>query len=277
LTVPYITDDEVLHRTPTSSIGWGTYPTISASTRDREAERAKLILDASSWIDTEADQKLYATHDVETLARGTRRFAMRDGRLYIRTKFSPIISVQAVETSSDGVAWSPLGGNVVIASRSAFWVVNPSASGYLPGFPIGQFIRSSYTDGYPNSALATAAAASATQIVLTDAVGCVPGGGLTLYDVEHTEEVVVAPEYVPEATTIPLVAPLVFDHGAGIIVSAVPDEVRYVARLVIAHQVRLRTREMVAAGLAEGGRPQPIDQTDLAEAKARLKAYRRNV
>lgn len=86
-------------------------------------------------------------------------------------------------------------------------------------------ITYTYTSGWANTTLAADAAEAATDVTVTDAAGLKPGLTLRLLDAGDESWVTVADTYTVGSTTVPLAAPLDDDHDAGVVLSALPDDI----------------------------------------------------
>jgi len=104
-----------------------------------------------------------------------------------------------------------------------------------------------YVNGYVNTLLSGPAAVAATSFTVASALGVYPGLTMTIYDVTAagTERVVVAPTYVPGATTVPVVTPLRFRHATGISVSNVPPRVKQAAVLLTSALIQTRGNDAI--------------------------------
>jgi len=77
--------------------------------------------------------------------------------------------------------------------------------------------------GYANTPIG-AVAAAASALAVTKPIGLAPGVVLRLADPGKEEVVTVGPSYAVGSTAVPLVAPLVFAHAAGVIATAIPTD-----------------------------------------------------
>jgi hypothetical protein len=105
----------------------------------------------------------------------------------------------------------------------------------------------SYVPGFANAALASAVTAGATSIIPTDVLGFCPGLPVTLYDslFARSETCTVAAGYTPGAATVPLAAPLTYDHRAGTAVSALPPAIRQATMSLTSALIKRRGGESI--------------------------------
>lgn len=100
-------------------------------------------------------------------------------------------------------------------------------SGAVPAGPAGRIMATvTYEAGYPCTVLAVPAAATATQITVTDPIALVPGAQLRIWDPGAEEAVTVADTYQPGSAIVPLTGPLLSAHTAGAAVDALPGDAR---------------------------------------------------
>jgi hypothetical protein len=275
--LPYASDSELVNAT--TGINWSTIPSREATDPQQVAERARLLQRATRWVINTCNQPLAASVDQDQLTIGSRQCGWRpEGLLYVKTRYSPILSVSSVELSSDGVNWAECTGTVVPDTRSSFFYLLSSVSltGAGSGTRSRGFLRVTYTHGYANTFLADDATAADPTIVLDDPTGCVAGDVLTIYDPVHDEDVTIDPSYTG-GSTIPLVDPLAYDHDAGVCVSEMPSEVRQSTILAVVHYVRVRGHSTITVQPTGGSRsivPQGTME-ELNEAKGNLRSYLR--
>jgi hypothetical protein len=115
------------------------------------------------------------------------------------------------------------------------------------------FIAMSYVAGFPSTVLNAACAEGDDSLSLTDATSVLPGDQLRFYDLGKSEVVTVASSYVPgvptvppAVTTVPLAAPVVNAHDAGILVTGMP---RGILQAVICFAIAFLMREDVSEEL----------------------------
>jgi hypothetical protein len=243
---PYLTPDEWL-AAPTA------IDTKDLITGGSPAQQRQVIVNkiesASSWVDRICFKSPTGCLAATTDTTSNKRFLVnRYGTIKIPLPFRPILEVSAVmvgRTPSTMFALSSL-ADVDISSHGVIEV--PVAGAYNRAYGYGgigvgsrPLARVTWTNGFPNTTLAAASAAAATSITLASVLGIYPGTGLTLYDTTGgNDHVTVAPSFVPGATTVPLSAPTVFAHAAGVSVSNLPARVKEATILLTSALIQTR-------------------------------------
>jgi hypothetical protein len=232
-----------------------------------------LMEEVSGWCDEVAMQKLQATQDVEDLSLwpSSRRAVWRpDGSIFVMTEFSPIISIDKVELSFDGVTYSTLSWTAKRRTRQSFTVYPTGVSAFPSGSSgaASTWVRFTYTDGYPNAFLTASALALATSISIDDPTGVRPADTMHVYDPTNgNEQVIVAGGYVVGSTTVPLVGALRYAHAAGVRVSELPVAVKNAAVIAADTHINVPGRQQLqvdTSGSAHMTAPTP-DQMPTAE------------
>ena len=198
---------------------------------------------ASSWVDQFTCGvwgTLCATQNVEN----ARVWGNREGQLIVHPKYWPILSVDAFSYSAPGTGVGAGGGFATAASITPFgniwtepqqFVVQPSGVvtwNVNSSYGIGTsecFVNFTYTNGWPNTSLSVPVTAGTTSIAPIAVTGIYPGTMLTLYDLPNDEPITVASTYVPGATTVPLTAPLQFNHSTAATVTNLPPAIKQAA------------------------------------------------
>lgn len=235
---PYISVAEFLAE-PT---GVDTSQLIPDGTQaQNEAALARVIARASSEADRICQQVLAATTDIQTgVYRVQSDRATGLPVIAIPVKYTPLIEVVDVRVGSsvtDAVSLLDLSG--IRFEQKVAWV--PLAG---PVCRFGRvYAQMTYVNGFAHTLLAAPAAAGASSITVKGALGVFPGLPETLYDSGSTEPIAVDASYVPGATTVPLAAPLVFAHAAGVTCSALPPFVRDAVINLVASLVKVRGAE----------------------------------
>jgi hypothetical protein len=101
-----------------------------------------------------------------------------------------------------------------------------------------------YVNGYPNTVLAEDASADTSTITVQNATGMV-GQTLTIYDNDLTEEVVISSV---TGNVVTLASTMIFDHSAGVAVSALPDSVKQAAIILTAYLIEQRGALSISMG-----------------------------
>lgn len=200
------------------------------------AALTRIIGRASSWADQYCRKVLAATLDVQS---GEYRIRT-DGTIRVPVDNTPLIQVTDVKvgtaagqlTTLTDLSGCRIGKKVVripvLAAAPSSTLSVPrgarSAGGWL-------FADVTYINGYAHALTAASSAAGAMVLQVTGTgLGIVPGLPLTVYDGTangaDTEQVVVDSSYVFGSPFVPLTAPMLYAHGAGCSVSALPGFVR---------------------------------------------------
>ena len=109
------------------------------------------------------------------------------------------------------------------------------------GFGRGQYYCSwQYVNGWPNTSLSASVAAGAASVSAVDPTGIYPGTGLELFDAPNDEMLVVASDYVPGGTLLPLTHGLSYDHLAGTTLSNLPTAAKQAAISMVTCLVKIR-------------------------------------
>lgn len=223
--VPYITVAE-LKRSPIYTQLHKLVP--NSSDADRDAELGRIILRISAMINSEVNQNLAATADVE---EGPVVIS-DDGYLRIHTRSNPIVSVQSISVGRDPYSLAPISDLSHLILDPWRITVPRGASGFSSGnLPLGGYGRPgqrlwaqwSYINGYPHTTLTTPSAAGDTSITVADATGIIANQTLlTIEDGKWLENIV--PTAVSGNTLT--VAPLQYPHQAAVGVTALPDDIK---------------------------------------------------
>lgn len=240
---PYITVEEFLNE-PT---GVDTSQLIPGG--DTAANKAALtttIASASNYADGLCYQVLAATLDLQV----GRYRVQRDGSILVPVSYTPLIEVTGVSLGMEP------GQLTALTDLSGLWLQRKVVQVPVAGF--GRcggrlYTQLSYVNGYANTALAAAAAAGASSITVTSALGVFAGMPLTVYDGALTEPVTVDASYVLGSTTVPLAAPLTGAHTAGVAVSALPRAIKQAVIALTAHLIKTRGAESLALAGVSGG------------------------
>lgn len=257
MATPYITP-AMLTSHP-AGLAWNTVPTLTANSAQQTAQLAEVCWQATSAVDRYCRQPVRATVATEELqGPGLPRVAS-DRRTRVGTLITrrwPVTSVAAIQTSlarSFPSQWSavPVGQwkvrNPVILSAAPTPSTGPQGGNRIdvaPGYVTwdhgkgGLDVLLSYIHGWPHAGLAAPAATGAQSLVVDDvtawagAVGIVYDGTNTEF-VEVTAAAATTPAQLPGVGgavqagpgTLTLAAPLGFQHGTGVVVSALPPDV----------------------------------------------------
>ncbi len=284
-----ITPSELL-QAPTG-IDWGTVGESAVSGALQAIEQSKIIDRASDWIANYCTQRLDCTQDTEQAILGgayTKCWVDRNGFLWYRTDFFPILSVVSFQWGIAGSGSAPSQMNSVnvnnIVTQGEYNRKNRLFDysqdwtwlEYGPGL-----LQVTYINGYPNAvttAVMPAAGNSRTIVVdstlgMTATAGAI-GNQLTIYDGALTETITV--QSVTDATHF-VAASIANDHtasGNGLGISCVPDDVKEACILTCMHFARQRGVEAFVMGGGSAG-PEMQASDALPEAEFLLQPYKR--
>lgn len=255
---PYITSAEYL----ASATGVDSSQLVPGGDRSTNAAAlATLIARASNYADNLCYQVLCATADLQT---GQYRL-QRDGTIIVPLDYTPIVEVTDVKCGYQAgqlQAMTDLSGlwfgkkTVKIPVSGATGPLSPGSGAMAMRGRL--FAQVAYVNGFANTTIAAATAAAST-LTVASALGIFPGLTLQLYDGASTEPVTVAASYVQGSTTVPLLAPLLFDHAAGAALSALPPAVK--GAVVHLTSWMIKTRGATAIVLNRiGGQPAKQEQ-----------------
>lgn len=239
----------------TNIIPGGTQP-------QNDAELTNIIRRASSWINQICKMPtLEATTNTET-----KELKMNStGLIRVHPDMMPIITV--LDTVQYKISplnqWNSLStSNMEIYARY-FVIYNlaeimlapqgvqpfsilpyrtPYMKNRMKDIPI--ILQYTYVNGYPNTLLNLGASSGATTITVSNATGMV-NQTLTIYDNDLTEEVVISSV---AGSVVTLTAPLIFDHAAGVAVSALPASVKQAAIILTAYLIQERGALNISMG-----------------------------
>lgn len=255
----YITVDEYLAE-PTGVDTSQLVPEGSAD--DNRAALARVIARASSQADSICRKPLAATVDVQSGEYRVRA----DGTIWVPVDYAPIVQVNAISLGwSQGAmaAMTDLSGvrverklvKIPVAGAGASWNGSPRVSSRR-GFI---FADVTYVNGWAVTATSQASLAGASSLSLAGSLGIAAGLRLSIADGANTESTTVGASYVPGSLTVPTAAPLLYAHGAGVSVSALPGAGKDAVILLTSSRIKLRGAEAVQMGSisAEPSAPQP--------------------
>lgn len=254
----------------------------------QDAELTNAITRASSYIDQYCNQIIGATLDTEQ----QRVRVATDGSVIIHPKYFPIVAVTEINLGPNpqmltalpdpSIAWLEEQQIVIpYANANLTW----SSQGAL-GFALANggprsrmYANYTYVNGYANTVSVGLTSIGDTSIDVQDGLGLVPGEQITIFDGAATERVTVASSYVFGSNTVPLTAPIQYNHLAGTSVSALPAAIKEAAILITSAYLKIRGDASLIMDVTT--RPgQQIDGSqkigsDLAHAQEILKPFRR--
>lgn len=275
--MPYVTTQEFLQ----SATGVDVSQLVPGGTTAQNTAALVTILGrASNYADNLCQQVLAATQQTENGQVAADRW----GRFILLPKQWPCLQlVSASFQPISGGAASPVTVSTAIIERTrivipttgtlgAYTSVGPLQFGTVAPL-VETYGQWTYIAGWPNTPLAANCAQGATNLTVTSALGIYPGSLLTIYDADLTEQVTVAPTYVPGSTTIPLVSGTLFAHttASGASLSAMPPAIKQAVIALGVALIKTRGAEAFAmsgimeqAGKKEEATPGGIEEFDLA-------------
>lgn len=241
---PYLTVAE--YKNAPTSIDYDNL-VVGGNAGAQDAELARVILRATSFLDEYLNQNLVAQTYTETQRT---RFTP-NGFIALHPNNSPVISLQSFQYGADPT------NLVTLPDCSTSWFENQqiiipisqlsltySSQGPLSFggassnvYPI--FAKYNYTAGYVNNPIATATAA-ATSMTVQDATGITAGAKYRIYDGANSETITVASNYTYGSTTVPLASALLFTHASGVTFGNLPNAIKEAAILVTTSFLRVR-------------------------------------
>lgn len=284
LSIPYLTLDE-FKNAPTS-IDIDNLVFNSQDPDVQDAELRNVIARASSWIDTYCNQVIGAT--VETEQQRSR--ISTDGSIRLHPRFSPVVALldfnygyptNMVNLGDCSIAWIEDEEIIIPNTMLTNWTSQgPLSFGSYNGGPGNQvFLNYTYVAGYTNTITALPSTAGDTEIELLDGTGIVAGDMLQIYDGMNTENITVANTYVFGSNIVPTVRPMVYNHGLGVSVSALPPAIKEAAILITTAFLKVRgDSSMTMAVTTRPGTTFPGSEKfgdELMLAQRLLSSYRR--
>lgn len=239
----------------------------SGTSVQQSAELARILWQASGWIDNYCHQVLRATVDTKQ----ERTWVTKDGALYIRPGFWPIRSVSALQYRFGTTQpWNVLDATQADIYERYFRYDQV----YLP---VGEkaIVQYTYVNGWPVTFLSAATLAGAQSAAVDDVTGVTEGMELTVYDGASTE---IAYVQSVNGNQISFASPLIFAHATQTEVSALPAEVRQACIYIASYFVKQRRS---GGALMAGRSGVKIEQQghqeseELEDAATILEPYRR--
>jgi len=281
---PYLTLDEF--KSAPTAIDISNLVFNSQDPDVQDAELTNVIARASSWVDTWCNQVLAATTEQEQ--QRTRISA--DGTIRLHPRYNPIIALTSfqygnpstqLQTLSDcSTSW--IEDSQIIVNYASLSSTYSSQGPLQFGFPtsprVETFIKYTYVAGYANTTIVTATAGQFT-LTVKDATGIVAGNMLKIYDGMYSENVTIASTYTFGSTTIPLVAPLGYNHSTGVSISALPPAVKEATILVTTAFLKVRGDSSMTMAISTSASHSSPNADKLSDeinlAKELLQPYRR--
>jgi hypothetical protein len=241
---PYITVSE--YKNAPTSIDYDNL-VVGGNASAQDAELARVILRATSFLDEYLNQNLCAAENTETQRV---RFTP-EGYIALHPNHTPVLSLSSFNYGSD-----PL-NLVTLPDCSKVWfedqqIIIPlsqlsttwSSAGPLSFGGAGStrqrvFTQYTYVAGYVNNLIASATATQ-TTLTMQDATGILPNQVLRIYDGASSETVTVASNYVYDSTTVPLTSALAYTHVSGVPLGNMPNAIKEACILVTTALIKMR-------------------------------------
>lgn len=220
---------------------------VGGNSTAQDAELARVILRASSFLDEYLNQNLCAQFYTETQRT---RFTPQ-GFIGLHPTVWPIISLNSFQYGADpnnlvtlpdcSKAWFEHQQIIIPVSQFS---TNYSSQGPLSfggaGAPSQQiYMKYQYVGGYVNNAIATATQ-GATSMTVQDGTGIVAGNKYRIYDGGNSETITVDSSYVYGSTTVPLTSALQYTHASGVTFGNLPNAIKQATILVTTAFLRAR-------------------------------------
>ena len=219
---------------------------VGGNAQAQDAELARVILRASSFLNEYLNQDL--TAQVRTETQRTR--VTNQGYISLHPNYNPIISLNSFDYGTQPNALTPL------SDPSQCWFENQqviiplsnmattySSQGPLQFGGIGAygqvFAKYTYVAGYVNTTIATATAA-ATSLTVAKGAGFLAGETYYISDGASSESITVASTYTYGSTTVPLTSALAFTHASGVAIGNLPTAVKQACILVTTAFIKMR-------------------------------------
>ncbi len=213
---PYITVSE--YKNAPTSLDYNNL-VVGGNQNAQDAELARVILRATSYLNEYLNQDLHANPLTET----QRTRISNQGYIFLHPNKNPIISLSSFQWGTDPNNLQTLADpslcyfenqeiTIPLSQiNTTYTSSGPLAFGsYGPRVPI--FTKYTYIAGYVNTTCT--GTAGATSITVVNPSGILPGETYRIIDGANATSVTVANNYTYGATTVPLTAPLANSHTA---------------------------------------------------------------
>lgn len=213
----------------------------------QDAELANVILRASSYMDEFFNQNLCANTETET--QRTRLTPL--GTLAVHPNNDPIIAVTDFRYGTDpnnlqvlndcSTIWFEEQQFIVPLAQMATTYSSQGALAFgFPSSPRTQtYIQYTYDAGYVNNLIDTAVAGQSSMTV-QNAVGITPGMRYRVFDAGNSETITIASNYVYGSLTVPLAAPLKYNHANTVTFGNLPSAVKQACILLTTAFIKVR-------------------------------------
>jgi hypothetical protein len=202
---------------------------VGGNANAQDAELARVILRATSYLNEYLNQDLVASLTTET----QRVRLNTQGFIALHPNINPVLSLNAfnygptpnnlVALPDPSVCWFENQQIIIPLSQVALTYSSQgplSFGGGAPGQPI--YAQYTYVGGYVNTRTTANAILGATSITVADASGIIPGEVYRIIDGASSETVTISSTYTYGSTTVTLASALTFAHTAGATLSNLP-------------------------------------------------------
>jgi hypothetical protein len=259
----------MIHDAPTG-VSWSIIPFPKASDEAQRAEQTNICWRATGLVDGYCNQVIRATIDTEVQSGPNFRITIEQGTgnaRYILQRW-PVTDILAVQVSANASfprRWSQLGAGMFDIEHPViglYGTTAPSAAGeggqsilLAPGSVSwalgrnGYRVSATYVNGWPHAGLTEQAQSGDTVLHVDDVTGFA-GAAAFIYDGSKTE--VITAQSVTATTlkvlpnnggtapagpgTLTLPTALTAEHGVGVVVSSVPQDILWASVLAATSQ-----------------------------------------
>lgn len=221
---------------------------VGGNAQAQDAELARCILRASSYMDEYFNQNLCANVYTET-----QRVRMTgQGYLPIHPYNAPVIALESLQYGSDpnnlvtlpdcSQAWFENQEILIPLSQlsTTYSSAGPLAFGFAGGPRAQVFTKYTYAAGWVNTTTGSSSLVGATTLTVTSAAGIKAGQALRIFDGASSETVTVASNYVYGSTSVPLVAATIYAHNSGVAMSNLPTAIKQACIILTSVFIKLR-------------------------------------
>lgn len=212
---PYITVAE--YKNAPTAIDYDNL-VVGGNANAQDAELARVIMRATSYLNEYLNQDLHAENTTET----QRVRISGQGYIFLHPNKNPVLSLSSFQWGTDpnnlqtladpSLCWFE-NQEIVIplsAINTSYTSQGPLAFGtYGPRIPV--FTKYTYIGGYVNTTCVGVAGQSTLTVI--NPAGILPGEKYRIIEGAYSEQVTVSPNYTYGSTSVPLVAPLAHSHN----------------------------------------------------------------
>jgi len=212
----------------------------------QDAELARVILRASSYMNEYLNQDLTASSRIET----QRTRITSQGYISLHPNHNPVISLSSFYYGSDP------NNLIALSDPSTCWfedqqIIIPlsqlsttySSQGPLAFGGVGArnqvFAKYTYVAGFVNTTIISATAA-ASSFTVSSGAGFIAGEQYRIYDGASSETITVASTYTYGSTTVPTVSALAYSHASGVAIGNMPNAIKEACILVTTAFIKMR-------------------------------------